>query len=101
MKRNSPGHLALAAADGDQLAYPAQTADPCSVDGRGDDGALHAEPSGSGGRVADMPRRDVIQYIAEMCDALAYMASAHQCNDLANLLHEAAAEADRCEQTEC
>lgn len=97
MKRNSSRHLALAAADGDALGFTAQTDAAAGDDQSDQESPSSVGPVGSGERISDMPRRDVVQYIAEMCDASAYMASAHQCNDLADLLHEAAAQADRCE----
>ncbi len=97
MKRNSSRHLALAAADGDALGIRAEADTAAAAGGLDHENSTSVGPAGSSERISDMPRRDVVQYIAEMCDALAYMASAHQCNDLADLLHEAAAEADRCE----
>lgn len=100
MKRSSSGHLALAATDGDSLKASPKTDLAAAAAGQSEGGGPSSVgAAGSSERISDMPRRDVAQYIAEMCDALAYMASAHQCNDLADLLHEAAAEADRCDRS--
>ena len=106
MKDVNSSHLVLAVKDGDSVATSRRS--PQATDGSGAQafetaaapGAASPSRSAPCARICDMPRSDVVRYISEMCDALAYMASAQQCNDLANLLHEAAAEAGRCEAGE-
>lgn len=95
MERGNVRNLVLAFPDGARLEAVVDAADPpggsAAVCGAVDPAAEMPATAGPGG----MPRDDVLEYISEMCDALAYMARAQHCDGLARLLHDAAAEAKR------
>jgi hypothetical protein len=92
MKDETSRRLLLVAADGVSLENFEKTLSAGSKDARDGDEESTIFP----GSIAQFPPEAVAEYIAEMCEAMAYMARAHNCDDLSNLLLEAADEAGRC-----
>ena len=85
-------HLLLVATDGVSVRDFEKTSSPGSSGCREKDEGSTISPRG----ISQFPREAVAEYIAEMCESMAYMARAHKCDDLSNLLLEAADEAGRC-----
>ena len=85
-------HLLLVATDGVSVRNFEKTSSPGSGGCRDEDEGSTICPRG----ISQFPREAVAEYIAEMCESMAYMARAHKCDDLSNLLLEAADEAGRC-----
>jgi hypothetical protein len=92
MKDETSRHLLLAAAEGVSVRKFENTSSSGSSASRNEDGGSTLSPRD----ISQFPREAVAEYIAEMCEAMAYMARADQCDDLSNLLLEAAHEAGRC-----
>ena len=92
MKDETSRRLLLVAADGVSVRNFEKTSSAGSSGSHNQDDGSTTAPHG----ISQFPRETVAEYIAEMCEAMAYMASAHQCDDLSNLLLEAADEAGRC-----
>ena len=92
MKDETSRRLLLVAADGVSVRNFEKTSSAGSSGSRNQDDGSTTAPHG----ISQFPRETVAEYIAEMCEAMAYMARAHQCDDLSNLLLESADEAGRC-----
>ena len=92
MKHDTSRRLLLVAADGVSVRNFENTSSPGSSGSRNEDGGSTISPRG----ISQFPREAVAEYISEMCEAMAYMARGHQCDDVSNLLLEAADEAGRC-----
>jgi len=92
MKDETSRHLLLVAANGVSVRNFEKTSSRESSGFRDEDAGSTISP----GSISQFPREAVAEYIAEMCESMAYMARAHECGDLSNLLLEAADEAGRC-----